>query len=507
MHISGASLKRITAFVIIAAVLFSPLKIYAAGYLIDESVVSQDAYIEYVISMLATPQFPSHDSGKVVWQDDRNGSPEIYLYDLDTSTETQITSLIGSAQQWPDISGDVIVWEDSRNGNYDIYMYDIGTDTETQVTTDAGGSRQPSICGNKIVWHDDRNDLTTGYDIFVYDIPTTTESVLIDAAGDQVSPDCDNGVVVWEDYRGGLSDIYYYDFNDPIPDGAVVSTSATNQYWPTTDGATVSWTEDRGTGSGFDVYAYDLSADELITVTTDGNTQAFGHPDGDLLVFTDDRDGNWNVYIYNFTLREEFPLVTNGYDQGLARIQGNRVVWMDERNQPEYPGPTGLDGLMVEASTGQPFTGLAVFDGTGPTFSGLPRTTDPINTGDGVIDTNPFNIQVRPVDEGSGVDHVDFYADDTLLCTDRTPDENGVYECSWDPSETCGAEEIRVIATDVTGNTSLVLTRAVEISSDICPSLSDTGSNVLPMAVGAGSVLVAAAALPKAGVMVTKKRR
>jgi hypothetical protein len=33
-------------------------------------------------------------------------------------------------------AGDRIVWWDNRNGNWDIYMYDLATQTEAQITTD-----------------------------------------------------------------------------------------------------------------------------------------------------------------------------------------------------------------------------------------------------------------------------------------------------------------------------------------------------------------------------------
>jgi beta propeller repeat protein len=49
------------------------------------------------------------------------------------------------------------VWEDNRNGNSDIYMYDISTDKEEAICTDKADQKNPSIWGNRILWEDYRN--------------------------------------------------------------------------------------------------------------------------------------------------------------------------------------------------------------------------------------------------------------------------------------------------------------------------------------------------------------
>ena len=58
------------------------------------------------------------------------GNHDIIMYDLSTSTGTQITTN-GSSQSEPAIYGDRIVWRDDRNGNSDIYMATIGPSLPT----------------------------------------------------------------------------------------------------------------------------------------------------------------------------------------------------------------------------------------------------------------------------------------------------------------------------------------------------------------------------------------
>jgi beta propeller repeat protein len=64
-----------------------------------------------------------------VWGDYRNGNYDLYMYDISTSEETQITTN-ESNQLWPDIYGDVIVWMDNRNENLDIYMFTLSPAAE-----------------------------------------------------------------------------------------------------------------------------------------------------------------------------------------------------------------------------------------------------------------------------------------------------------------------------------------------------------------------------------------
>lgn len=433
----------------------------AAGYYTVEQRVTTSPSINYTISFFGTPQFPSIDGDRVVWKDDRNGNADIYMYDFNTSTETRITT-DSNDQTWPVISGNTIVWQDNRNGNWDIYMYDLGTSTESQVTTDSNDQEQPCVSGDRIVWHDDRNYLASDVDIYMYTISTTTEAPLVTALGPQYSPYIDGNITVWEDGRSAY-DIYYYDFTSPVVDGSVVSSSGHTQYWPTIDGNHISWTENRGVGSSYDIYMYDLGSSIEYNVTSgSSDVEAFGHMDGNIIVWTQQSGSTWNVYGYDFSRPSVgiFPITNLSSAQGMARIEGNRVVWGDARNDG---GSVGIADI---------YSGEIYYDETPPTFNNLPNTNLQINiTESQEISTDPFLIQVLPTDNGSGMYFVEFFANGDLICTDYTPDGNGIYDCLWDVTSSCDVNQISVTARDYTTNYAY-LTRNFTISSSVCPNIS-----------------------------------
>ena len=172
---------------------------------------NDDIYMYDIITFKETPVTTSgsdHESpaiygDRVVWQDNRSGNDDIYMYDIATSKETQVTTS-GSAYS-PAIYGDRIVWEDWRNENGDIYMYDFSTKMETQITTNESDQEFPAIYGDRIVWQDNRSG---NWDIYMYDIATSTETQIITNEYDQVGPSIYGDSIVWEDWCNGCSDIY-----------------------------------------------------------------------------------------------------------------------------------------------------------------------------------------------------------------------------------------------------------------------------------------------------------
>lgn len=222
------------------------LSILAGGILLSQSRwLPSDKRLDTDLAGQNISRFPqitgSGDYIYVVWQDDRNGSDDIFFnYSTNggaswQSTDIQInTNTPGSSESVdPQIYAEdnyiFIVWGDSRNGNwYDVYLnysLDYGTNWQTadlRINHQNSDARSPKISftGSRvyIVWQDFRNGLGDIY--FNYSIDNGTSWQITDArldtdlagAGSSWEPGLcvtgDNLYVVWQDNRNGNWDIY-----------------------------------------------------------------------------------------------------------------------------------------------------------------------------------------------------------------------------------------------------------------------------------------------------------
>jgi beta propeller repeat protein len=143
---------------------------------------------------------------KIVWTNGEPTTPldgvDIYMYDPSTFLGTPI-STSGKAES-PAIYGNKIVWQDKRNGNWNIYMYDLSTKKETQITTSSADSVNPVIYGNNLVWDDNRSG---NWNIYALDLVTHQQIHTTDKS-DQTMPAIYANKIVWTDYRNGNPDIY-----------------------------------------------------------------------------------------------------------------------------------------------------------------------------------------------------------------------------------------------------------------------------------------------------------
>jgi len=231
---------------------------------------------------------------RVVWQYIIDGYPYAHMYNLSTSTETQIT--VNPAWE-PIIYGDKIVCTDGRawlNGNTDsdnadVYMYDVFTSQETQITTNESWQGEPAIYKDRIVWKDARNGVIySPADIYMYNVTTATETQITDDNYDQYTPDIYEDRIVWSDNRNGAGN--------------------------------------------WDVYMYNISTGTETQITTDVSSQEYPVIYGDRIVWQDMRNGGYDVYMYDLSTSTETQITDNAWDQIYPKIYENKIVWEDFRN-------------------------------------------------------------------------------------------------------------------------------------------------------------------------------
>ncbi len=106
-----------------------------------------------------------------------------------TGTETRITTDPDN-QFRPVISGDLVVYTDDRIGTFDIYLYDLSTDTEVQVTTSSFAELHPDVDQGLVVY-------AKNAEIFLFDVAAGTHTNITYHPSLQAGPSIGDGVVAW----------------------------------------------------------------------------------------------------------------------------------------------------------------------------------------------------------------------------------------------------------------------------------------------------------------------
>ncbi|MGA1867764.1 MAG: OmpL47-type beta-barrel domain-containing protein [bacterium] len=279
-----------------------------------------------VTADISDQTYPAIYGSRIVWEDERGGNKDIYLYDLETQQETQITNEAHD-QVKPRIYEDFVVWEDYRNGNADIYLYELDTQVEIRLTSDGSEQTNPSIHGSLIVWSDNRHG---NWDIYLYDYFTGIESRITPDTSDQINPDILGYHIVWEDYRHGQADIYLYDILKESAEQRITSDSAEHTR-PSIHNHWIVWQDSRDGNQ--DLYAYNLLANTEHVVAATPSNQTMPCLFGDFVVYQDDLNGpeDTDIYLYNIISNDNLLLSNHLSRQEHPAIYGHRIVWQDNR--------------------------------------------------------------------------------------------------------------------------------------------------------------------------------
>ncbi|MDY9926727.1 NosD domain-containing protein [Methanosarcina sp.] len=295
---------------------------------------------------------PAIYGDKIVFFDDRSGlgNYNIYVYDLSTSKETQIT-INGSSHGYtmgPAIYGDRIVWKGNRNingvwENFGIRVYNLSTSKETP-NTNGINAFEPDIYENRVVWTDAHYG---NADIYMYNLSTARETQITTNESTQDAPAIYDDKIVWRDWRNGnntssKTDIYMYNLSTSTETQITTSGLASNSK---IHGDRLVYVNNSH------IYMYNLSTSTETRITTYESRQDNPAIYGDRIVWMDDRNRNADIYMYNLSTNTETQITSNKSEQGAPAIYGDRIVWMDRRNKYRLDGHPDIENADIYVCT------------------------------------------------------------------------------------------------------------------------------------------------------------
>jgi TolB protein len=119
-----------------------------------------------------SPSWNPKTGHQIAFTSDRSGSPQIYIMDDDGTNVRRLVEEGGHAVEatWsPDGERVAFAWLKSRTSTFDIYIHELATGMNTQITHDAGDNERPRWApdGRHIVFESSRNGTSQIYSMLL----------------------------------------------------------------------------------------------------------------------------------------------------------------------------------------------------------------------------------------------------------------------------------------------------------------------------------------------------
>lgn len=277
---------------------------------------------EVRITSHAADQYAPSLSGNIVsYTDFRGHDLDIYYYDLATRTEHPVATAPGN-QEMSRVSEGLVTYLDVDRRH--VLVYDVRTGATVDASSPGASALDPAIGQRLVAWSDDRGG---DREIFARDLASGEERRVTFSPESDDMPAVDRGVIVWQ-RCSSRCDIWAYDW-DSGESRPITNTPDRDERLPAIEG---SWIVYEGIENGDrDIYAFDLAGGEERHLALPAN-QRRPNVSGDFAAFDDLATGVYHIGLWHIPSGQVFSLTGGTSGQYLNDIDGNRVVYTDDRD-------------------------------------------------------------------------------------------------------------------------------------------------------------------------------
>jgi hypothetical protein len=280
------------------------------------------------------PKTPYARGRWMVWQDQSDGSPEIFALDLNAGSARPRQLTDGTfTQKNPKTDGHHAVWQGRRSdGSWDIYMADLDqAGAVVRVTSTLGNDEiNPDIDWPWIVFQSKSTSRPDDpWQLHAINLVEGGGAVaLLPGIEDQLYPDLDAGRVVWADWRdSGPGEIYYMDLEKGT--WFRVTDNIYGQYNPVLQNHWIVWQDNRH--SQVELYGYDLLRKREIRITDTAENEAFPFLDGGWVCCQEDSLGTgiFNLRLIHLSNLAAIPLTRSATAKQSQSVNGRKLTWLE----------------------------------------------------------------------------------------------------------------------------------------------------------------------------------
>ena len=271
-----------------------------------------------------------------VWQDQRNGSWDIFALKLDDPAATSIPVSVGPLnKERPRTDGVYAVWQDRQaDGSSDIWARKVdGSEPAFPITQTSGhDERRPFVDWPWVVFErKPLNSSTAPWQLVQHNMLTMTEAPVDTTTQDQLEPVVHAERVVWTDFRDvGPGEIYLKNLRT----GAVqrITDNPGGQIQPYIYGHWIVWADNR-IGNQLDLYGHNLLRGVTVQLTDTPYDESRPFVGGKWVAFAEDSPGGLNRNLRILSLHNHANVQLTNAVSGKDRpaFGANRLVWRDQQ--------------------------------------------------------------------------------------------------------------------------------------------------------------------------------